>query len=457
MFSQFGVVRVFREKRYLRYLGILVLGLVCCWLPAVAYLVLTPKSFTSSFIMIIPGPGTTSTLNLQNIGSATSSNASVFSSPDISPTENYKRILLSHKLIEKASGLLNEDPETFSPPKVDLVDQTKFMMISVSGKDVMTANHRAEAVRNSFMSILDDLRMDEIQILHETTDKIIMTYDEKLAQAKTKLLAHQVKTGLISKEQYNTLLLNLEKAREQKRDLEARISKDDAEKAELIKILGTTPDKANYAMLLRADPIFQGLLDTLAKEESEIAILNGIRGVNNPRLQDALAEKANVTKKMLDRGHELTPMSRDDIMKSRDISLRDERARLFEKLINLSSEGKSLEANLTTVEAQIKSENQRVIELANAVSELENLTREVQVAEAVFTSSLAKIDTSKSDFFSSYPMIQVLDAPYTSSKPTSPRKIYAFLGAGVATMLLLALSVLMWTRQKMFKKILRYL
>jgi uncharacterized protein involved in exopolysaccharide biosynthesis len=79
------------------------------------------------------------------------------------------------------------------------------------------------------------------------------------------------------------------------------------------------------------------------------------------------------------------------------------------------------------------------------------------VSEAVFASTLAKIDTSKADFFSSYPMIQILDAPFSPDRASSPRKLYAFLGAGVATIFLMMLVFLMWAREKMFKKILRYL
>jgi uncharacterized protein involved in exopolysaccharide biosynthesis len=225
--------------------------------------------------------------------------------------------------------------------------------------------------------------------------------------------------------------------------------------AELTRLLGTTPELATHAMVLRADPLFQALLETLAKQEAELATLAGIRGQANPRLQDAAAERASVLGKLAERGTELTGLKRAEVLKLRDVSLRDERARLFERLVSQVTEVTSLAAAQQQLAAQSIAEQARVIRLADEASRLENLRRDVQVAEAVFTSSLARIDTSKSDFFASYPMVQTLEAPLLPTRPSSPQPLLAFAGAVGATFLILATLVLSWLRLALFRKILK--
>ena len=62
-------------------------------------------------------------------------------------------------------------------------------------------------------------------------------------------------------------------------------------------------------------------------------------------------------------------------------------------------------------------------------SKLDELIRNHQVAEATFSSALARIDTSKADVFVSYPLVQLLDMPSLPESPSSPKKLFVVLGA----------------------------
>lgn len=159
--------------------------------------------------------------------------------------------------------------------------------------------------------------------------------------------------------------------------------------------------------------------------------------------------------RLSDRGAELTGLKRAEVLKLRDVSLRDERARLFESLVNAAAEANSLAAAEQKLDTQTAIEQERVIRLANDASKLENLRHDVEVAQAVFTSALARIDTSKSDFFASYPMVQTLEAPLLPTKPSSPQPLLA-LGGGVgATFLIFAALALSWLRLGLLRKILK--
>jgi uncharacterized protein involved in exopolysaccharide biosynthesis len=208
-------------------------------------------------------------------------------------------------------------------------------------------------------------------------------------------------------------------------------------------------------MVLRADPVFQALLEQLARQDAEIAVLAGIRGTANPRLQDARAERASVLARLVERGADLSGMRRPDVMKLRDVSLRDELARLFERLVAQVAEAAALDAARRSLDAQIAETQARVLAMADDASRLDNLRREVQVAEAVFAAALARVDTGKSDLFASYPMVQTLQPPSLPLRPSSPLPVLAAAGGAGASFLILTALVLAWLRVELFQRILR--
>ena len=441
-----------RGRRYLLSWAVSVVGL---WILATAYVVLSPRSFTSAFVLVLPGPGSISSLNLANLGSASSTNNSVFSSPDLSPTENYRRILLSHRLSEEAAAALDVPSDGFPLPKVELTDQTKLMTVTMSGRSADLAVVRATAVHDAFLGLLEKLRHDEIQQRDHTNRGILDEYEESLKVAREKLLAHQAATGLVSVEQYGAMVADLQKLHDEQREQTTRLSQGRASEDELSRLLGVSPAQATQAMIIRADPLFQSLLDTLAKQDAELAILQGVRGTGNPRLEDALSERAVVLARLAKRGSDLSGGARVDPQRMRDVSLRDERARLMERLIGQVAENHALEVARTTLDGQVSQEHDRVVALAADASTLENLRRDVQVSEAVFTSALARIDTNKSDFFASYPMVQTLEPPVRPTRASSPQPVLAFGGAAAATVLLGFALGLVWLRILLIRRILK--
>ena len=85
----------------------------------------------------------------------------------------------------------------------------------------------------------------------------------------------------------------------------------------------------------------------------------------------------------------------------------------------------------------LKAERQRLKDLSIAAAKLDDLTRAHQVAEAVFRSAMARIDTNKTDLFASYPLIQTVESPFTPDNPTSPMVVFSIFGAIAATVLYL--------------------
>jgi len=441
-----------RSRRYwMAGLG----GCAVIWCAAAAYLVVTPKSYTASFTFILPGTGAGSSLNLENLGQASTNSASAFSSPDMSPTENYRKMMLSHRVISEAAKEAGLPETAFPTPRIELAEMTKMIMVSLTARSPQLARDRAEILRRVFLATLDRLRNDEI-VTRDTAERDMLDgYRRGLQQARDRLISHQVKTGLVSLEQYNGIVTSVEHLRAQMLDVEARLAQSRSGVEMLTRQLGTSQDAANLAMLLRADPIFQTNLDSLAKDDAEIARLSGTRGEANARLQDLRAEQASLEGRIVSRGAELTGHRSAAILKLPDLSLRDERARLFERMVGELADCQALEGMRAKLAAQIEQEQQRVVSLAVAASRLDDLKRDVQVAEAVFSSALARIGTSKADFFASYPLVQTLEAPDLPKHPSSPMTMLALAGALAASFFLTLALVMTWLRTELLRKLLK--
>ena len=443
------------DSRLRRYLWTAAAGIVLVWALSVAYLKLAPLTYTSTVVLVLPGTGAGASVNLENLGSATSNAASAYSSPDLSPTENYRKILLSHRLLTAAAEAAGEEPERFPTPKVELADQTKLISISITGRSPAQASARAEAMRSVFETLLDTLRKDELKHRDESYQATLAGYRARLQEARDRLIAQQAQSGLVSVSEYGTIVANVEHLREQMRDTQIKLAQQRQTAEELTRLLETSPSLAAAAMVLHNDPIFQALLDTLAKQESDLAVQRGIHGTANPKLIDTQAERDSVLGQLMNRAATLAGVRRGDVLKLRDLSLRDERGQLFGRLLNAVADAGALARMQDALAGQIADEQQRVLRLAPAASRLENLSRDVQVAEAVFSSALARTDTSKSDYFASYPMVQTFEPPLTPGRPSSPQPVLAVGGGIGATFLILAALVLSWLRIALLQKILK--
>lgn len=443
------------ERRTRRYVATGAIACASVWVLSLGYLALAPKTYTSGFVLVMPGTATGASVNLPTLGQAQSTSSSPFASAELSPTENYRKMLLNNRLIEMASAEAGEAKETFPLPKVELADQTKLISLKVTGRTPEQAAKRADAIRRAFLAMLDTLRIDEIKTREETFRTTLGSYKFAVNEARQRLTDYEAQSGLVSIDQYNSIVAGVEHLRAAKRDTDSRMANLRAGIAELSRQLGISVEQANIAMTLRSDPYVQSLSEQLAKQTTELAVLTSTHGPNAPRVMDLNAEKAAVTGKLIARGIELTGNKQFNAAQARDLNVYDARARLLERLIGAVSDLEALIALSKTLSDQIDAEQERVLRLAPMASRLDDLKRDVQVAEAVFSSALARIDTGKSDFFASYPMVQTLEAPRAPTKPSSPLPILAVGGGVGASFLILAALVLTWSRTVLLQKILK--
>ena len=92
---------------------------------------------------------------------------------------------------------------------------------------------------------------------------------------------------------------------------------------------------------------------------------------------------------------------------------------------------------------------------ASPLAQLAELERRHKIAETVFASAMARVDTSGQDIFSSYPLIQAVNPASLPIKPNAPKVLFALAGAVLATIFLIISMVFSWLRQPFILKILK--
>jgi uncharacterized protein involved in exopolysaccharide biosynthesis len=83
---------------------------------------------------------------------------------------------------------------------------------------------------------------------------------------------------------------------------------------------------------------------------------------------------------------------------------------------------------------------------------LENLQRDVKIAEAVFSSSLTKQELSKSNISAAYPPASLVAKPNLPEEPSAPQKNLVLLGTALSSLFFSSGIALLWLRDRKFQK-----
>ena len=457
---ELNFARVFRggrpddSGRVLRYLLVIAVGLCIAWLPAIAYLKYSHIQYTSHFSLILPGAGSSSSINLAEIGQASSASSSAYASASLSPTITYKNLIMSANVINAAAASLDVDPDSLSVPLIKLVDETSFISVDMTGKTPEEARNRAEAIQSAFFAELSKLRNDEIASRESATTETLKQYQTAVDNVRRQISELQVQSGLNSMEQFNALVTAADSLKTHMAEASAALAKDQQAISSLSLNLNTSPSLAALTLKLHADPEFAALAEATSKAESDYAETGRQFGPNHPKVVDSRAKFAGARKEMLARAQLLTGLKLQALAKQVDLAPTGQRPILLMQLVTLQADADGLSGELISYKSGLEVDRQQIANLTATAAKLDGLNRDYKVAEAVFASALARINTSKTDIFASYPMVQVTEAAIMPLTPSSPNKKVAFGAAAASTVLLLIGLLLGWVRRPLIDKLL---
>jgi uncharacterized protein involved in exopolysaccharide biosynthesis len=446
-----GLARPFRLRRYIRAF---LAPFAAIWLVAMAYALLAPEYYTSRFILILPGSGAGGTIAVDDIGQAQASVASAFASATLSPTENYKRLLMADLILRRAAQR-SRDPDVRLPnPHVKLIDQTNLIEVEINGPTARRANLRASALRAAFLEQLGRLRRDEAAKREASDTAHLADLARKVRTSQQRLFDFQSRHGLVSMDQFASRMTFLDTLAEKEREARTVVQRQSAESSRFTAALGAATPMANATLRLRSDPLFQKLAEQYAAATADSERKAATLGPAHRGRAQVTRERDTLRAAIVRRGRELTGLGEAPLLRAADMTVSDGRSSLMAGMIARDVEAAGAKAALTEIRADLARQKAASTALVEQASTLADLTREHRIAEAVFSSALARLDINKQDPFASYPLVQTLEEPSLPLEPSGPSLLLSLIAAVAANIVLLVALVLLWLRQPIIRKIL---
>jgi uncharacterized protein involved in exopolysaccharide biosynthesis len=440
-----------RYWRYARYAAIGLAANVALWGMTFTYLKTTKPVYTSNWAVILPGAGSGVSVNLPEIGQASSSSSSPFGGSSMDPRANYQFLVTNESVLEEAADKLKIPTKQLGKPKVKLVDNTSIMEFEVTGPTAKDAQLRSLAIYEALQTKLSELRLEEVAKRELGSQGTLKSAQEKLKATQKSLSEYKASSGLSSGDQVKDLSTNIEQLRKQKAEGFAQVEQTTSRLEQLSSDLDMTVPEAANAFLLQADQLFQQNLKDYNEASAMLVVLKAKWGDNHPLVVKEFSRQQSAKTAMIDRASSLLGRNVDQSNLQR-LTIKNEtgssRESLFRDLIAVQSEQKGASAQNQALGNQIDELEIRLKMLVQKQSKLESLQREVQIAEAVFASTLAKLDLGKSDIFISYPITQLIAEPTLPDEKTSPKPSIVFVGAGVASIFITTGLAMLWWRKE---------
>jgi len=442
-----------RSGRLALYLGIAFTTLSVIWVPVGLFLYFKPVSYTSTWTLILPGSGAGHAVSLDSVGQASATVSSPYQSHSVDPKVNYKAIVESEAVLAVAASSVGMSVKDFGKARIKLADQTALMDFRISGASAQQAYEKSVALYNALQNELERLRADELERRESAINDMLHGFGGKLHQAQQRIIDYQANAQVVSLEQFTELTMNLERMRDKVRDLQAQRAGLRGRLSALTAALGVEPSHAAALLDLQQDALFRELAAHWA-EASALHTRNKARwGRKHQQVVSAREDEHQLHHALLARAEAVAPHLQLDV--GRVVARGTSETALYQRLIELEAEHRGMQAQITTLEGSIAEQKLRLERSTKDASNLEDLKRKHQVATAVFSTALAKVDIGKSDRFSSYPLVQLLAAPSLPEKPDTLGKTLALIGGIAGTFFILLGLFLLWIRKPFIQKILK--
>lgn len=442
------------KERKSAYLKLTFTLLASIWLLVLLFVFVTPSRYVSQWTLILPGAGAGAVVSLDSIGQANSSASSPYLSTAIDPRINYKSIATSKTLLNAAAKTMNIKNSEFIKPKLKLPSQTGLMQFSIKSTSAEDAQQRGWAHYHSLQALLSQLRNDEVQQREDAIRVGMASFANKVSLTQSKLLEFQSEHGLVTLDQFKELALTMERLRHNQVNLESEYQGVIASQKMLEIHLSLTPKQAAGLLTLKNDQLFQQLLIGYTNVTAKLTEYSSRYGKRHPQVVTHRDEQKSILAAISKRCQVLLGYTDKRLMLMLSADDLDGRAQLMQQLLTLDTQAKGLKRQIGSLSQQIHDWDHRLYDSNDDAAKLEDLQREHQVATAVFTSALAKMDVGKADIYSSFPLVQLMSAPTLSESSDKLSSLLALVGGLAASISIIAGMGMLWIRKPMLQKIL---
>ena len=423
----------------------LLLGIVAnatIWTTAFFVLQFQPQSYKSSLNVILPGSSDGS-VSVPNVGNATYQNLSAFSQ-DTRAT--YSIIATSEPVISAAAKQLNIPLKRFSPSsyRVKLVPNTTMMTFETKAATPKEAEDKTLAIYQAFQTRLNVLRAQETLQREAGFQSALSSAQKRLEIAQKRLSDYKASSGLNSNAQVVALSSSIDQLRAQRTQLIVQEQQARTRLKELSASFNPSAQQSESASIIETDEIYKQNSKLYSDASAALVDLYSRFLPNHPSVVNMKNRRDAAYNGMLTRSQYLLgrPISQATLKQLNPVITNGS----AQQLITLRADLRALQSQSQETNKQIIQLEGRLKSLAKQETTLDAFTRDFKVAEAVFTSTLGKLDVGKSNVFGSYPLIQTLATPALSLN--SPIEKFVLLGASLGSLLVTTGLVTLWLRKR---------
>lgn len=421
-----------------KYLALGLAANALLWAIVLLYIKLAPRNYTSQIVINIPGSSSLTQVDVPGIGGASVQSTSPYASSQ-DPRENYKLIVTSDAVIDRAAQQLNLPREEFGSPRIKIVDGTTVLQMEAKGDSPEEARSKVSALYTALERRLNELREQSSAQRETSVQSTLGSAQTKLEDAQQRLSDYRAQSGLGSEEQINQLSKNIEALRQLRAELMSQSSQTDARVNQLTADLEVSAKQANDAFLLQADPLFQQTLKNYSDISANLATLETRFTPDAPTVVAERAKQQAVRESLIRQGQSLLNQSINpeslDSLNLNNANSPSAREVLLQELVTAQADQQGYLAQAEEADRQIAQLEDRLRTLVQLRSQTDALERDLQIAEATFSSKLTQVDVNRSNVYDSYPQIQILTEPSLPEDPSSPKTTLALAGAVLGSLL----------------------
>lgn len=296
----------------------------------------------------------------------------------------------------------------------------------MTAADPGAVQERLQPLLDAFMEEIDRFRSDE-QLSRETDGlDAIRDYRDSVARTRADIDDLRASTGLHPAAQFESRVDGVDDLGQRIAVLQAEVQRATSTVAGMEARLGIKSVEAALILRLNGDQTYRALLQAMADAASVLSDAEARYGPRHPEVEAAAALYRDARGKVEARVEALagTPMVPER-------AEADGRGALLTELVRQEAARAGLAAQLAALCAQHDSEAAQLQTLAPLAARLDDLQRDLDVAEAVFASAITRSQSQRTDVCASYPLVQVLEDPTLPDRPSSPN-LKLSLAAGIA-------------------------
>lgn len=404
LFARYFLISAWEVKKFIAIL------FVVFTLLAILYVKFEAPNYKTSWIMLLPGTERSSTISLDNLGEARSSGSNAYGSVSISPKNTYKEIALSDAVISEAAEKMGVETFAFSKPRIKLVDQTPAMLFSLKGSSIEELKQKSILYNDTFHNVLDTLRSNEIERHYKGVEGNLQEAKKRLTTARKAMVDYQSTSSIMSDTQFQTWQNDAEQLRTKQSTSQVDFALLNATLTSQLAQLDLSPEQAKAFLLLQANPAIQSALSLLSEKLAKQSSMMKIYGSENPIRKEIEREILGIRKAL---ASNLSSMPNLGNIKRPQLYglLSQGMGQTLQTINDQTSKLEGIKAELQALRNQRELYEKRIKEHANEAANLGDLKRNHQIAEAIFSSALTKLDTSRLDIYATYPLTQLLTIP----------------------------------------------